>query len=59
MSQSSTPPALVSIRDAAPRLGLSEPALRAHLQRDNLPSVRLGRRVFIHAATLRRLEGAE
>lgn len=53
-NRSDPPESLLSLRDAAARLGVSERHLRQLIADEGLPSVRLGRRVLIRPASLDR-----
>jgi hypothetical protein len=55
--QTSEGPALYSVEDAARVLGkISSWTLRAHLRRGTVSAVRIGRRLFLNAAEIRRIQ---
>lgn len=50
-------PALYSVEEAARALGkISSWTLRKHLKRGNVSAVRIGRRLFVNAEELRRIQ---
>ena len=55
--QISEGPSLYSIEDAAKVLGrISSWTLRAHLRRGTVSAVRIGRRLFLNASEIRRIQ---
>lgn len=51
-----TPRGLVTIAEAAKVFDMSEPALRKHVQRGHVPSVRIGSRRLVDLAAIERIE---